>query len=43
MISDQEFSTFVSRHRGTKVGSILVPESNEAMRDSYLILDEYMR
>ena len=22
---------------------VLVPESNEAMRDSYLILDEYMR
>ncbi|XP_012582827.1 PREDICTED: radical S-adenosyl methionine domain-containing protein 2 [Condylura cristata] len=40
VISDQEFEAFLERHRDV---SCLVPESNQKMKDSYLILDEYMR
>uniref|UniRef100_A0A8D2DII9 S-adenosylmethionine-dependent nucleotide dehydratase RSAD2 n=1 Tax=Sciurus vulgaris TaxID=55149 RepID=A0A8D2DII9_SCIVU len=40
VISDEEFEAFLERHRGV---SCLVPESNQKMKDSYLILDEYMR
>lgn len=40
LISDQQFAQFLKRHSMVKC---LVPESNEAMRNSYLILDEYMR
>ncbi|XP_063040197.1 S-adenosylmethionine-dependent nucleotide dehydratase RSAD2 [Engraulis encrasicolus] len=40
VISDQQFQDFLDRHRSI---TCLVPESNEKMRDSYLILDEYMR
>uniref|UniRef100_A0A3B4WRW7 S-adenosylmethionine-dependent nucleotide dehydratase RSAD2 n=1 Tax=Seriola lalandi dorsalis TaxID=1841481 RepID=A0A3B4WRW7_SERLL len=40
VISDQQFQEFLGRHSGV---SCLVPESNEKMRNSYLILDEYMR
>ncbi|XP_078601428.1 S-adenosylmethionine-dependent nucleotide dehydratase RSAD2-like [Branchiostoma floridae x Branchiostoma japonicum] len=40
VITDQEFDQFVRRHEQV---TCLVPESNEKMRDSYLILDEYMR
>ncbi|XP_017549840.1 radical S-adenosyl methionine domain-containing protein 2 [Pygocentrus nattereri] len=40
VISDQEFQDFLDRHRSIEC---LVPESNQKMRDSYLILDEYMR
>ncbi|XP_066964435.1 S-adenosylmethionine-dependent nucleotide dehydratase RSAD2-like [Macrobrachium rosenbergii] len=40
VISDEEFQTFLERHKEVPC---LVPESNEAMRYSYLILDEYMR
>ncbi|XP_056152034.1 S-adenosylmethionine-dependent nucleotide dehydratase RSAD2 [Lampris incognitus] len=40
VISDKLFHTFLGRHSGI---SCLVPESNQKMRDSYLILDEYMR
>uniref|UniRef100_U3IED8 Radical S-adenosyl methionine domain containing 2 n=1 Tax=Anas platyrhynchos platyrhynchos TaxID=8840 RepID=U3IED8_ANAPP len=40
VISDEEFEQFLDRHRDI---SCLVPESNQKMRDSYLILDEYMR
>ncbi|OCT81205.1 hypothetical protein XELAEV_18028020mg [Xenopus laevis] len=40
VISNKEFKGFLDRHRNIKC---LVPESNEQMRDSYLILDEYMR
>ena len=40
LISNEEFKGFLDRHSVVKQ---LVPESNEAMRDSYLILDEYMR
>ncbi len=40
LISDAEFETFLERHKTVKT---LVPESNTTMRNSYLILDEYMR
>ena len=40
LISDAEFETFLERHKTVRT---LVPESNTAMRNSYLILDEYMR
>nr|ABO48452.1 viperin [Siniperca fortis] len=40
VISDQLFQEFLDRHSSI---SCLVPESNEKMRNSYLILDEYMR
>ena len=42
LIEDDKFEEFVSRHKKT-VQDLIVPESNEAMRNSYLILDEYMR
>ncbi|KAM4866764.1 S-adenosylmethionine-dependent nucleotide dehydratase RSAD2 [Thomomys bottae] len=40
VISDEEFEAFLERHKEV---SCLVPESNQKMKDSYLILDEYMR
>lgn len=40
VITDQEFQHFLDRHQSVKC---LVPESNQKMKDSYLILDEYMR
>ncbi|KAM9777364.1 S-adenosylmethionine-dependent nucleotide dehydratase RSAD2 [Neosynchiropus ocellatus] len=40
VISDQQFQEFLDRHQSV---ACLVPESNEKMRNSYLILDEYMR
>ncbi|XP_048048193.1 radical S-adenosyl methionine domain-containing protein 2 [Megalobrama amblycephala] len=40
VISDQQFQDFLDRHQSVEC---LVPESNQKMRDSYLILDEYMR
>ncbi|KAG7328212.1 hypothetical protein KOW79_008156 [Hemibagrus wyckioides] len=40
LITDQEFQDFLDRHQSIKC---LVPESNQKMKDSYLILDEYMR
>ncbi|XP_075563250.1 S-adenosylmethionine-dependent nucleotide dehydratase RSAD2 [Pelecanus crispus] len=40
VISDEDFEKFLHRHKDV---SCLVPESNQKMRDSYLILDEYMR
>ncbi|XP_041809496.1 radical S-adenosyl methionine domain-containing protein 2 [Chelmon rostratus] len=40
VISDEQFQEFLDRHSSV---SCLVPESNEKMRNSYLILDEYMR
>ncbi|XP_077782481.1 S-adenosylmethionine-dependent nucleotide dehydratase RSAD2 isoform X2 [Podarcis muralis] len=40
VISDKDFERFLHRHKDV---SCLVPESNQKMRDSYLILDEYMR
>jgi radical S-adenosyl methionine domain-containing protein 2 len=40
IVKDEEFENFCQRHRGQKS---LVPESNRLMRQSYLLLDEYMR
>lgn len=40
VISHDEFEAFLERH---KEQSCLVPEDNEAMKDSYLNLDEEMR
>lgn len=40
VISDDDFKSFLNKHKSV---SCLVPESNEFMRNSYLILDEYMR
>nr|XP_031322370.1 radical S-adenosyl methionine domain-containing protein 2 [Camelus dromedarius] len=40
VISDEQFEGFLERHKDVPC---LVPESNRKMRDSYLILDEYMR
>jgi len=40
-ISDAQFRAFVERH--APCHAILVPEDNQHMRTSYLILDEYMR
>lgn len=40
VVSDTEFQAFLDRHKHVQC---LVPESNEKMRNSYLILDEYMR
>ncbi|KAL8661078.1 MAG: hypothetical protein Q9202_005951 [Teloschistes flavicans] len=39
-ITDEEYQFFCNRHEHQKS---LVPESNEVMKSSYLILDEYMR
>lgn len=39
-ITDEQFNGFLRRHSGVRT---LVPEGNGAMKDSYLILDEYMR
>ncbi|XP_045170427.2 radical S-adenosyl methionine domain-containing protein 2-like isoform X4 [Mercenaria mercenaria] len=40
VINDEEFDKFLDMHKSVKC---LVPESNEKMQNSYLILDEYMR
>lgn len=40
VISNEEFTAFLDRHSCI---DCLVPESNEKMQNSYLILDEYMR
>lgn len=40
VITDEQFQAFLDRHKDQ---SSLVPESNEVMKDSYLLLDEEMR
>lgn len=40
VVTDDDFNAFLHRHKSL---SCLVPESNNFMRNSYLILDEYMR
>ncbi len=40
IITDEQFERFIQRHQSVPQ---LVPESNTMMRDSYLILDEYVR
>ena len=39
VITDAQFKSFLQRHASVPQ---LVPESNTVMRDSYLILDEYV-
>ena len=39
VITDKQFEQFIQRHSSVPQ---LVPESNTMMRDSYLILDEYV-
>lgn len=39
-ITDEQFEAFCQRHRRQPS---FVPESNRAMKNSYLLLDEYMR
>jgi len=41
VVTNEQFENFLKKHES--VGDCLVPESNEAMKDSYLILDEKMR
>jgi radical S-adenosyl methionine domain-containing protein 2 len=40
VITTEQFQAFLARHAAQKC---LVPEDNEAMKDSYLNLDEQMR
>lgn len=40
-ITSEEFKAFVARH--SSLNHIIAAESNDVMRNSYLILDEYMR
>ena len=43
VITDEQFTSFVDQHmKDEKVRSVLVPEDNAHMKDSYLILDEHM-
>lgn len=39
-ITDEDFAKFIERHSDIKC---MIPESNALMKDSYLLLDEYMR
>jgi len=41
VVSQEQFDSFLKLNN--KVQKILVPEDNETMRNSYLILDEYMK
>lgn len=45
VLTDAEFQRFVARHRRASafVASVIVPESNADMANSYVILDEYLR
>lgn len=40
VISSEQFQAFLTRHKSQKC---LVPEDNDAMENSYLLLDEEMR
>ena len=40
-VTSEEFKAFVARH--SSLNHIIAAESNDEMRNSYLILDEYMR
>lgn len=46
-ISDEEFDAYIQRNKDSLAAfhlqHLVVPENNDAMRNSYLILDEYMR
>jgi radical S-adenosyl methionine domain-containing protein 2 len=43
VISHEQFQAFLDRHASQKEQNRLVPEDNEAMENSYLLLDEEMR
>ena len=43
VISHEQFQAFLDRHASQKEQNRLVPEDNEAMEKSYLLLDEEMR
>ena len=40
LVTEEEWQTFLTTHHHI---TVMVQESNEKMRNSYLILDEYMR
>jgi radical S-adenosyl methionine domain-containing protein 2 len=40
LVTDEQWKVFCDRHKHLKC---FVPESNKLMKDSYLVLDEYMR
>eukprot|EP01087_Luapelamoeba_hula_P008837 TRINITY_DN2242_c0_g1_i1.p1 TRINITY_DN2242_c0_g1~~TRINITY_DN2242_c0_g1_i1.p1 ORF type:complete len:382 (-),score=88.77 TRINITY_DN2242_c0_g1_i1:30-1082(-) len=40
-VTNEQFASFVDRHKS--LGKVLVPESNDSMRSSYLLLDERLR
>ena len=39
-ITDDQYKSFVDRHRSHFSSKVLIPESNEVMQNSYLLLDE---
>jgi len=43
VITHSQFQAFLDRHAPQKEQNRLVPEDNEAMENSYLLLDEEMR
>jgi radical S-adenosyl methionine domain-containing protein 2 len=43
VISNDQFWSFVNRHRGKGVDDVLIPEPNDVMQNSYLLLDEELR
>ena len=44
VVSSEEFWSFVNRHRAHEtLDSVLIPEPNDVMQNSYLLLDEEMR
>jgi radical S-adenosyl methionine domain-containing protein 2 len=42
LVTDDQYSSFVNRHKD-KFPDILIPESNDVMQNSYLLLDEELR
>eukprot|EP00040_Diaphanoeca_grandis_P000807 m.16533 g.16533 ORF g.16533 m.16533 type:complete len:369 (+) comp11082_c0_seq1:205-1311(+) len=43
LIAEEKFQAFLQRHHDGGLSDIMVPENNETMQNSYLILDERMR
>lgn len=39
-VTDDEYQSFLNRHRPNFSNDVLIPESNELMQNSYLLLDE---
>mmetsp|Transcript_9368 Transcript_9368/g.21132 ORF Transcript_9368/g.21132 Transcript_9368/m.21132 type:complete len:398 (+) Transcript_9368:80-1273(+) len=42
-VTDEQFLSFVHRHRSYQDNGVLIPEPNNVMQNSYLLLDEDMR